>query len=134
MSDEVDGFSAGPWEGGGPPLDNTTTTLTTRRWIAREVAGARDLLLHHNGAATLPPEVAEFARGQMGREGWPLWLVHGIGAALFRQWLKEQLRPEQETPADRARTASQQSLATPSRLPVEPPAGSATTPKKGRRR
>jgi hypothetical protein len=78
-------------------FDQTSTGLTGRGWIAKEVTRLRELLVRHNGASVLPAELIALAQSMHTDnkgDAWPRWLVLGIGIRLTRQRVERLLKKQ----------------------------------------
>lgn len=81
----------------GSAKGDSTTSVSTRVWCADAVGEAQKILV--TNPELLPPELLAFARKHgPARGGFPLWLVQGLGARFFLQWLEGKIAPVNKGP------------------------------------
>lgn len=77
---------------GGEEPDNTSTTLTTRKWASIEMDDFQNLFATGEGRKVLPPDLFEFAEKQMFKKGaWARWLMWGLAVKIARRWVEQEL-------------------------------------------
>lgn len=79
------------------------TTISTRLWASKDIADAGEMIVQN--PKLLSPDLLALAQ-ELGPKtgGFPLWLVHGLAARHFRQWLEQRaLPPAPATPEDEKR-------------------------------